>query len=444
MKLELDQKTLEYIEKLEKAGGKCYIVGGYVRDKLLGIDSKDIDIEVYNLDFEQLKVIFKDVAKIQGNFGVFQLFDTDTEFAIPRIENKIGKKHQDFSINMDPFLEISQAANRRDFTINSLMYDCKEGKIIDNFSGISDLNNKIIRHVSNKFEEDALRVIRGVRFSFKLGFKIDLKTQEICRSMLDELRLVSSARKNQEFIKMFKADHYEVGLEAFAQIMLPYWNLTELISLEQNEIYHPEGTVWEHIRQGLLFLKSKEAELDASMFLNLCYAYLLHDIGKLKTKSVTESGKITFYGHDKASAEMAKVILDDCMINKKQKHLVLNLIEDHMIIHQIGELRTNTVINLFEKYKDDFEQLLYLKMIDEVSRMKVYNQEEANDNFERLVREFYQPCKELFQTYLDLKIKYNGNYFIERGIMGEKIKEKQRDKLIKKLKKIRKAYNKYE
>ncbi len=438
MKIKIDENTYEYIEKINQAGGKVYIVGGFVRDNLLGIPNKDLDLEVYNLTFTQLEKLFGNNAKVQGNFGVFQLFNSDSEFTIPRLENKIGKKHQDFAINMDPFLSLEMATMRRDFTINSLMYDLQKNELIDLHQGLVDLENKILRHTSNKFNEDALRVLRAVRFSFKLGFKIAPETLNLCLTMLDELKSVSSARKYQEFTKIWQANHYQEGFLALEQIMLPYWNLSALTTTMQSAKYHPEGSVWEHTKQGLLILKSYEKDLSATDFQTLCYAFLFHDIGKIKTQQIGVDNKITFYAHEAVSHQLATEILADLIINKKQKKLILNLINDHMLIHRIDELRTKKLIDLYGKYHDDFRLLLILKMVDQTARMIEYNQNIVTEEITKLLKNFYQPKWQMYQKYLELKQTYNGNYFLDQGYQGAQIKIQQQEKLIKELTKIRK------
>lgn len=438
MKREIDDNTYKYIRKINQAGGKVYIVGGFVRDYLIGIPSKDLDLEVYNLSFEQLENIFAGAAKVQGNFGVFQLLNSDSEFAIPRLENKIGKKHQDFVINMDPFLSLEAATIRRDFTINSLMYDVQTDKLIDLHGGIEDLKNKTLRHTSTKFSEDALRVLRAVRFSFKLGFKVAPDTIKQCLIMLDELKYVVTARKNQEFTKIWKANNYQIGLITLEQIMLPYWNLSALTRTMQSAKYHPEGTVWEHTKQGLLILKSQENKLNEADFLTLCYAFLFHDIGKIKSQQLGVDNKITFSGHEAISAQLATEILADLIINKKQKRLILDLINDQMLLYQIEELRTKKLIDLYNKYHDNFKLLLIMKIVDQSARMIEYNQEQVNSQIEVLVKSFYQPNWQLYQKYLELRQIYNGNYFLKQGFIGAQIKVQQEAILIKELTKFRK------
>ncbi len=438
MKAKIDENTNKYIEKIKQAGGRVYIVGGFVRDNLLGIPSKDLDFEVYNLNFEQLQKIFGNAAKVQGNFGVFQLLNSDSEFAIPRLENKIGKKHQDFVINMDPFLSLEAATIRRDFTINSLMYDVQTGELIDLHRGIDDLKSQTLRHTSTKFNEDALRVLRAVRFSFKLGFKVAPETIGLCLTMLNELKYVTTARKNQEFTKIWKANNYQTGLITLEQVMLPYWNLSELTTTMQPANQHPEGSVWEHTKQGLLILKSQENKLDETDFLILCYAFLFHDIGKIKTQQLQADNKITFYGHESVSIQLATEIVADLIINKKHKKLILDLINDHMLVQQIDELKPKTLITLYNKYHDNFKLLLFMKIVDQCARMVEYNQEYVNNQIEKLIKNFYQPNWQLYQSYLELRQTYNGNYFIKQGFIGMEIKIEQEVILIRELTKIRK------
>ena len=181
-----DPKTKKVLDTLAQHG-KPYLVGGGVRDALLGRPSKDVDIEVHGIELDDLaEIVERDLGGKQDQvgkvFGVFKVGDFD--IALPRTETKTGAKHTDFDVKPDPNLSLEQAARRRDFTINALMYDSENDEILDFFGGQDDIKSKNIKHVDPKtFVEDPLRVYRAAQFASRFGFSIDPSTQKLARSM---------------------------------------------------------------------------------------------------------------------------------------------------------------------------------------------------------------------------------------------------------------------
>ena len=172
-------------EKIKNAGGKLYLVGGSIRDKLLGLEPKDFDYCVTGLSAEEFQMLFPD-AIIRGKD--FSVFDLDgSEYALARRERKISKGHDGFEIESDKKITIEEDLIRRDITINSMAYDILEERLIDPFNGRKDCENKIIRATSNAFSEDPLRVYRAARFAAKYGFEIEEKTLILMETLKDEL-----------------------------------------------------------------------------------------------------------------------------------------------------------------------------------------------------------------------------------------------------------------
>jgi tRNA nucleotidyltransferase (CCA-adding enzyme) len=175
----------EIAEYVSRAGGRTFYVGGFVRDRILGIDNKDVDIEVHGIAPEELFTILEKVGEPLAygkSFGVFALKGEDIDIAMPRRERAVGKGHRDFEIDVDPFIGTEQAARRRDFTMNALMEDVLTGEIIDHFGGQQDLKDGIIRHIDPvTFVEDPLRVLRGAQFAARFKFAIADETAELCR-----------------------------------------------------------------------------------------------------------------------------------------------------------------------------------------------------------------------------------------------------------------------
>ena len=174
-------------KKVKECGGRAYYVGGYVRDKLLNIDNKDIDIEIHGITPKELEKILDEIGKrmeIGESFGIYSLKGCNVDIAMPRKEISKGIGHKDFDILIDPFIGTYKAAKRRDFTINSIYEDILSKEIIDHFDGISDLNNKIIRYVDKEtFKEDPLRVLRACQFASRFNFMISKETIDICKDI---------------------------------------------------------------------------------------------------------------------------------------------------------------------------------------------------------------------------------------------------------------------
>lgn len=198
-------------EKLKLFNIKPIIIGGYVRDKLLNIDSKDIDIELYGIsslqELENILQEFGSINSVGKSFGVCKLrFGTlDIDFSLPRVDSKIHVGHTGFKVRTDETLDFITATSRRDFTINAIGYDVFEKKILDPFDGIKDLKQKILKAVDiKKFDEDPLRVMRAVQFSARFDLKLDDVLFTKCKSMIDAdvLQELPSERIFEEFKKL--------------------------------------------------------------------------------------------------------------------------------------------------------------------------------------------------------------------------------------------------
>ena len=180
----MKNKNLMMAEKIaasvSEAGGSTYYVGGYVRDKLLGIDNKDSDIEIHGISPETLADILDSLGKrteMGASFGIYGLRGYDLDIAMPRKEEATGRGHKDFAVYVDPYLGTYKAALRRDFTMNALMQDVLTGKVVDHFGGVADLHKGVLRHVNSKtFVEDPLRVLRAAQFAARFDFTLAPET----------------------------------------------------------------------------------------------------------------------------------------------------------------------------------------------------------------------------------------------------------------------------
>src|SRR5260221_14148982 len=172
------------------AGGRALIVGGWVRDRLLGRDSKDIDIEVFGIDADRLRRMLGAFGRVETVGESFQVYKTgDIDVSLPRRESKSGRGHRGFDITGDPSMRLEDAARRRDFTINAIAWDPLTNEYLDPFDGRVDLARRVLRVVDPKtFADDSLRVLRAVQFAARFNLTLEQDTREICRAIpLDDL-----------------------------------------------------------------------------------------------------------------------------------------------------------------------------------------------------------------------------------------------------------------
>ena len=343
-------KILEYIlNDLQELGARPILVGGCVRDHFLNIPVKDYDVEIFGID--SLETIQKSLEKFASvkmvgkSFGVLTLRvnEYDFDFALPRIEKKIGNTHQDFEIITNANLSFKEAAIRRDFTINAIGYDFCTKDFLDPFNGINDLKNRVLKYIDDKtFIEDSLRVYRAIQFSARFDFSLDEKTFELCQKIVqnNELYFLPKERIYEEFKKLFlKSSKPSIGFELLKDLgVLKYFpELKALISCVQDPIYHPEGDVWIHTMMCLDELSrilKEENIVDEYRKLYLFYAILCHDFGKpFCTKEI--NGKITSHKHESLGIEPTISFLSKLTNEKKFIEIVSSLVKNHLIPFQL-------------------------------------------------------------------------------------------------------------
>lgn len=316
-------------------GGRTFYVGGCVRDKLLGLESKDIDIEVYGITPD---VLVNDIlnrfgqVRLQGaTFGVYRVAGYDVDIAFPRAENNVGKHHKDFTVSVDPDMSYEKATSRRDFTINAILEDVLTGEIIDCYGGQDDLKNKIIRHVNaNSFVEDALRVFRAAQFAARFGFDIDVSTKALMRGM--DVMFLSKECVYEEMKKAMllspKPSRFFEELKDVNQLNFWFSEILALYGCEQNPMYHPEGDVWVHTMQTLDYAVNCRDNVQCPECFML--AVLCHDIGKPITSHTDVNGAIHAYRHEAEGVPVGRTFLHRITDNNFVIKYVLNMIELHM------------------------------------------------------------------------------------------------------------------
>ena len=360
---------------VEQSGGRTYYVGGFVRDRLLGKDSKDVDIEVHGIDVRTLETILDGLGErlaMGASFGVMGLRHYDLDIAMPRSERAIGGGHRDFDVVVDPFIGQQGAARRRDFTINALMEDVLTGELLDFFGGKDDLAHGRIRHVDPAtFVEDPLRVLRAAQFAARFGFEVDSKTRVLCSTM--DLTALPGERVFGELEKaLLKASRPSVffdELRLMDQLGIWFAEVEALVGVPQNVAYHPEGDVWTHTLQVLDCAAEQKEE--ACYPLGLLLASVCHDLGKAAVLQEVD-GIIHAYGHEKEGVPLARRLLGRLTREQKLVSYVLNMVELHMRPNQlvINGSRAKSYMRLFDVSACP-EDLLLLAKADHEGRASV-------------------------------------------------------------------------
>ena len=300
--------TRDIASLVREAGGRALMVGGSVRDLMLGgIEVKDIDIEVFGVAPDILQQLLAPKYPFDAcgvSFGVLKVKGLDIDVALPRRESKLGEGHRAFAIASDPSLSVFDASTRRDFTINAMYCDPLTGEVEDPHGGRADLEQRILRHVSPKFAEDPLRVLRGMQFVARFGLTPAPETIAICRTI--GIEGLAPERLFEEWAKLLtKGVAIGKGLEFLkATGWLQYFpELAALVGCEQDPAWHPEGDVWEHTKLCLdAFARRRTGDHDEDLVVGL--AVVCHDFGKpATTKFDPATGRIRSLGHDEAGRE---------------------------------------------------------------------------------------------------------------------------------------------
>lgn len=339
MKIFADEKSKRACEFLARearaAGGRAYCVGGCVRDALLGVEPKDVDVEIYGLEAEKIERILSKKFRFEivgKSFGVWILKGLDIDVSMPRTERKTGAGHKAFEIVGDPFLTPKEACARRDFTINAILYDILSGDIIDEFGGMGDLKNKILRHTSERFSEDPLRVLRAMQFAARFNLDVAPETVELCSKI--EMENLPEERIFEEWKKLIlKGVEISRGLFFLRDCgWVKYFReLADMAGCPQDPRWHPEGDVYVHTAHCMdSFAKKRVGDDREDLIVGL--AVLCHDMGKPKCTTIGDDGAIHSYGHDVIGGKVARKFLEHLTREKSIVEEVVPLVERHMAV----------------------------------------------------------------------------------------------------------------
>lgn len=320
-------------EKIAEKGGKCYYVGGCVRDEILGRPIKDIDIEVHGVSPEVVRKVLGQLGEVNEfgvSFGIFNLKGYDIDIAMPRKEICTGRGHRDFDVYIDEALGEKKAAMRRDFTVNALMKNVVTGEILDFFGGIEDIKRGVIRHVSDEsFGEDPLRVLRACQFAARFEFKIHEDTLELCRGI--DISTLAAERVYGELLKALgsakKPSIFFEELRKMDQLSVWFPEVERLAGVPQPPKHHPEGDVWTHT----MMVVDKAAELRhlAEKPLMFMFASLCHDFGKPDTTAEI-NGALHAFDHENAGKPIALRFLERLYCSNELIKYVKNMVQLHM------------------------------------------------------------------------------------------------------------------
>jgi tRNA nucleotidyltransferase (CCA-adding enzyme) len=303
----------EIARAVRGAGGRALVVGGWVRDRLLGRGSKDVDLEVYGLDALRLREVlgaFGPVNAVGESFTVYKVAGVDV--ALPRRESKVGRGHRGFDIIGDPHMPPEEAARRRDFTINAIAWDPLDDTYVDPFGGRADLAAGILRAVDPRtFGDDSLRVLRAIQFAARFAFTLDPGTFEICRRQpLDDLpaeRIWGEVEK-----LLLQAARPSIGFTLARDLGVVerlFPEIHALIGCPQEPEWHPEGDVWIHTLMVIDQARQRLDDLDHPRQVALMLGAVCHDLGKPLTTAFLD-GRIRSIDHEQAGVAPASSLLD--------------------------------------------------------------------------------------------------------------------------------------
>lgn len=352
------KEATQIVKRLQDAGYEAYFAGGSVRDLLLEVKPKDIDIATSALP-EQVEAIFDHTIPVGKQFGIIIVRENGHNFDVATFRTE-----SDYSDNRRPqkveFSSAEQDAKRRDFTINGLYFDPIKNSVVDFVNGQEDIKKHLIRFIGDpdqRINEDHLRIIRAVRFKITLNFQYEEKTFESIRQNAELIKSVSAERIRNELNRIFANKNRAIGLVELSESKILDQILPEIEmmkSVAQPPQYHLEGDVFTHT-----YLALKSLAADAP--LHLVWATLLHDVAK-PTTEVRINGQIVFHDHAKVSGELAKKILNRLKFSRIEINTICWMIENHMKIAQINELRAGKKSAFL--LDNRFEDLLELAKAD--------------------------------------------------------------------------------
>ncbi len=405
IKIDLPKNVKFIIDTLESAGYEAYAVGGCVRDSILGRTPNDWDITTSAKPLET-KALFKktfDTGIKHGTISVLlgkEIYEVTTYRIDGEYEDARHPKEVTFTA------ELKEDLLRRDFTINAMAYNPTSG-IVDLYGGIEDLKNHVIRCVGvphDRFSEDALRIMRAVRFAAQLDYTIEEKTQEVIRELAGTLSKISAERIQVELIKLLTSDHpeflklaWELGI---TKVILPEFD--RAMESEQNNPNHAYS-VGEHSLKVMQYLPPDKVMRLAGLF---------HDIGKMDTKTTDEKGVDHFYGHPEVGAKIAAEVFNRLKFDNDTKTKVCRLVECHDWF--IGAVPSH-IRRYMNRIGEEFFPMIFDFNKADIMAQSFYNREEKLEDLE-VLKEAYLKVKEAGDCINIKDLVITGSDVIKAGV----------------------------
>ena len=323
-------------EAVRERGGRALVVGGWVRDHLLGRPSKDIDVEVFGVPADDLRSLLGQLGRVEevgGSFQVFKLGDVDV--SLPRRESKTGRGHRGFTVSGDPSMTVAEAARRRDFTLNAISWDPLTDEYLDPCHGRSDLQKRVLRVVDpTTFTDDSLRVLRALQFAARFACDLAPDARAICQGVaLDDL---PAERIWGEVEKLLLAERPSVGFALALELTVveKLWpELQALSGCPQEPEWHPEGDVWVHTLQVIDQARTRIDDLDRPRQLAIMLGAVCHDLGKPATTAFVD-GRIRSIDHEEQGVAPATRLLDGLNVHSIDgydvRRQVLGMVAQHL------------------------------------------------------------------------------------------------------------------
>ncbi len=331
---------------------RALLVGGFVRDSLLGLQPKDLDVEVYGVSAARLKSVLeqmypgrvKDIGRAFPVLNISIADDIKFDVSVPRRDSKTGPEHTDFVSVGDPSMTIEEAARRRDFSMNSIATDLVTGETFDPFIGIPDIENKILRVTDPKqFQEDALRVYRATQFKARMDLSVEPQTMKLMKEMVEQGRLdyLSKERVYEEMCKLLeKSPQPSIGFELMRELGIVekyYPELHALIDVPQEPEWHPEGDVWIHtmmvVDAAAKIIRQENRGFTDEEKLEVMFGALCHDLGKPSTTAVSKKDgveRIRSLGHEEAGKEPTRSLLARWKVSERIERAAVKVAMEHL------------------------------------------------------------------------------------------------------------------
>jgi tRNA nucleotidyltransferase (CCA-adding enzyme) len=294
------------------AGGRALVVGGWVRDRLLGLAPTNVDLEVFGIPADRLRPLLETFGRVDAVGESFQVYKIgEVDVSLPRRDSKAGRGHRGFLVSGDPEMSIAEAARRRDFTINAIAWDPLTDEYFDPYGGRADLERRLLRVVDPEtFADDSLRVLRAVQFAARFELALDEATAALCRGI--PLGVLPPERVWGEFEKLLLAPRPSVGFALamdLGVVATLFPELQALANCPQEPEWHPEGDVWVHSLQVIDQARTRIDDLPRPQQIAVMLGAVCHDLGKPATTAVID-GRIRSMDHEEQGVPPAAALLD--------------------------------------------------------------------------------------------------------------------------------------